>query len=514
MINRRSILQSAVAGLVGSQLPLLIRPLGAQEAQGNFSFDMVVERARAAAAEDYARPTLELTEPFADLTYDQYRGIRFRDEKRFFTDGDQGFQMDLLPPGFFFKDRVEMNLVRAGAAEPITFSPDYFHFHPDYFPYPDGQAPSALAAGLTFSGLRLRHPINRPGVWDEVAVFQGASYFRAVARDTLYGLSARGLAIGTAGQEPEEFPGFRSFWIYEPEPGARDLRLHALLDGPSISGAYDIEIFPGAETVMEIRAVLFPRVEIATIGIAPLTSMYFFGPERRAGVDDFRDAVHDSDGLMMFNGSGERLWRPLANPASVQVSAFHDTNPQAFGLIQRNRDFAHYEDAEAHYEQRPSAWIEPQGDWGPGHVMLIELPTGEEFSDNVVAFWRPELPLGEGSEQMLSYRLTWGARPAPDDPVARVIGTRSGLSILDARERVFVVDFDLGQITLGDIQPKIDATAGEIRGLSISPLPGGNFARVGFHFVAGEAGSSEFRLSLQGPAARVSETWLYRWTAA
>jgi periplasmic glucans biosynthesis protein len=512
-MDRRTLLQSALAGLLGGRLPHFATPAAAQEAPAaEFGFETVIARARNLSAEPYASPAMEMQGPFAELKYDQFRAIRFRNEKRLFTDG-RGFQMDLMPPGFYFQDKIEMNLVAEGRARPIAFSTEYFHFHPDYFPYPDGRAPEGLAPDMGFSGLRFRHPINRPGVWDEVAVFQGASYFRAVARDTYYGLSARGLAIGTAGPDPEEFPVFTAFWVHEPQPGDKVLRLNALLDSPSVTGAYEFTLDPGEETAMHVRALLFPRVDIEKIGIAPLTSMYFFGPERRAGIDDFRDAVHDSCGLRIINGGGERLWRPLRNPASVQASAFGDDNPRWFGLIQRSRDFEHFQDAEAHYERRPSAWIQPDGDWGRGSVMLWELPTEDEFTDNIVTAWRPAEPLRAGTEHAFGYRLTWGKLPEDELPLARVVATRSGLSILDERERVFVVDFDLGMINFETLRPKVMVSAGEVKGLSIAPLPGGKIARVGFHFVAGDILLSEFRLRLENDAGVASEIWLYRWTA-
>jgi glucans biosynthesis protein len=361
--------------------------------------------------------------------------------------------------------------------------------------------------------VRLRHPINHPGVWDEFLVFQGASYFRAVARDTLYGISARGLAIGTGAPVPEEFPLFTDFWLFTPSDGDTQVRILALLDSASVAGAYEFTVHPGVQTTMDIRLVLFPRTEIELAGIAPLTSMYFFGPERRAGVDDFRDAVHDSNGLFMINGMGEVLWRPLANPAVLQFSAFQDVNPRAFGLIQRQRDFSYYQDAEARYEKRPSVWIEPQADWGPGAVALIEIPTRDEFSDNIVAFWRPAAPLEPGTGHAFSYRLTWGDQPPADIPLARVAATRSGLSILDPNERVFVVDFDLGSVEVDGLTPQLSVSAGEIAGVvSLSLLPEGNIARLGFHFVGGSESVSEFRLALYRGDEPVSETWLYRWT--
>ena len=240
--------------------------------------------------------------------------------------------------------------------------------------------------------------------------------------------------------------------------------------------------------------------------------MYFFGPERRAGIDDFRDAVHDSDGLRMVNGRGERLWRPLRNPSGLETSAFSDDDPRAFGLIQRARDFADFEDAEAHYERRPSAWIEPTDLWGEGAVTLVEIPSADEFTDNIVVFWRPAEPLAAGSENPFNYRLSWGTAEGEDQPIARVVGTRSGVSILDPRERLFVVDFDLGLIRFDDLAPKLEASAGEVKGLSIARLPEGNAARVGFHFIAGDLPSAEFRLWLASGDTPASEVWLYRWS--
>jgi len=514
-MDRRSLLTAALAGLLGTRLPpFAATPARAQEAAAPFGFDAVIGLARTAAAEPYSRPLMEMSPPFADLRYDAFRAIRFREERRLFADGSRSFQMELLPPGHHFQDRIEINLVTAdGRVEPIVFSTDYFGFHPDYFPFPDGRAPSGLAEDMGFSGMRFRYPLNRPGVWDEVAVFQGASYFRAVAHETWFGLSARGLAIGTAGPEPEEFPIFKSFWVHEPQAGERALHLQALLDSESVAGAFDFVIEPGAETAMLIDAVLFPRREIAAVGIAPLTSMYYFGPDNRAAVDDFRDAVHDSDGLRMVNGSGERLWRPLRNPSKVETSAFGDANPRGFGLIQRARDFEHFSDAEAHYERRPSAWVEPIGDWGPGAVMLAELPSADEFTDNIVAFWRPADPLAAGTELRYAYRLSFGTTGPDSGPLARVVGTRSGRSILDGRERVFVVDFDLGMIDFTTVAPRLEASAGEVKGLSIQRLPEGNLARVAFHFVAGELPEAEFRLWLDAAGQDASEIWLYRWSA-
>ncbi|MFO1209887.1 MAG: glucan biosynthesis protein G [Amaricoccus sp.] len=511
-MDRRTFVSSAVAGFLGGGVAIARPTWADQPAPAAWSFDTVVARAHDMAALPYRRPLMKLTEPFADLKYDQFRAIRFREDKRLFADG-RPFQVDLLPPGFSYQDAIEIYAVKDGVAERIPFSVDFFDFSPDYFPYKNGKAPSNLAQDLGFSGVRIRNALNRPGVWDEFAVFQGASYFRAVAHGAIYGLSARGLAIGTGGPDAEEFPIFTAFWLQEPRPGDRALRMSALLDSDSVAGAFDFSLAPGVETVMQVRSMLFPRRDITAIGIAPLTSMYFFGPDRRGNIDDFRNAVHDSDGLRIVNGSGERLWRPLRNPTKVETSAFADENPQSFGLIQRSRAFGDFEDGEAHYELRPSAWVEPDTGWGKGSVMLTELPSADEFADNIVVFWRPEAPLLAGSQAGFNYRVTWALDEVEELPLARVVSTRSGLSIIDARERVFVVDFDLGMVEFPSVVPRLQASAGEIKSLDITRLPDATLARVAFHFVAGDAPSAEFRLWLDSQDTRASEIWLYRWSA-
>jgi periplasmic glucans biosynthesis protein len=514
-MERRTLLKTTLAGLFGAAAGPIAQAF-AQGAEGEgtpFSFETLAAEAEAAARQPFERPLMTLAEPFADLSYDEMRAIRYRPEKLFWGGEGEVWAMDLMPPGFYFKEKIDVHLVSGGEARPVPFSTDFFHFHPDYFPYPNGKAPAGLATDHGFTGVRFRHPLNQPGVWDEVAVFQGASYFRAVAKDLLYGLSARGLAIGTGAPEPEEFPLFTAFWIEVPRPGAETLRLWTRLEGPSVSGAYEMTITPGEHTVMDIRAALFPRTTIDKPGIAPLTSMYFFGPEDRTGIDDFRDAVHDSDGLSMINGVGETLWRPLTNPPHLQYSAFQDVNPRRFGLIQRARAFHQFQDAEARYEKRPSAWVEPQGDWGAGSVDLVEIPTVDEFSDNVVAYWRPAEPLRAGTRHDFAYRLTWA--PIDEPGLARVLATRTGGSILDESERVFVIDFELGSIPFDGLEPRLSVSTGKVAGsVGLTPLPSGNRARVGFHFLPGEAETAEFRLELVGSTGRVSELWLYRWVAS
>lgn len=478
-----------------------------------FGWDQVLEQAQARAAAAYATRRQTLSGPFADLGYDKYRSIRYRPERRVWAGQNRGFEIDLMPPGSIYTDRVAISVVEGGVPRALPFDASALDFDLERFGLPEGRAPEGAGQGLSWTGFRLRFPINRPEAMDEIAVFQGASYFRGVARNQIFGLSARALAIKTGAPAGEEFPVFTDFWLYRPEENSAEILVHALLDSPSVAGAYEFLVRPGAETTMTIRSVLFMRADVAEIGIAPLTSMYYFGAKERGSVDDYRDAVHDSSGLQMLTGAGERLWRPVSNPATLQISWFQDENPKGYGLVQRQRDFSSYSDAEARYEKRPSAWITPGAGWGAGGEMLIEIPTQSEFNDNIVSFWRPKDPLKAGQRYAFDYRLYWCNLPPDDAQVARVVSTRGGRSIHDEGERLIAVDFDLGDRGMAGIEPRAEAPGLQIENMHFYGLPGANRARVVLRF-APPPGGAEFRLQLFDKATNqpVSETWLYRWT--
>ncbi len=504
-IDRRT----AILGAISASA---LRPASTRAAEGGFGFEDVAAMAAARAAERYERREQALAGPFADLDYDRYRKIRGLPEARLWRGAGAGFSIDFTPPGMIYRDRVALHVVSGGTARRIRFRSELFAVSGAEAPLPS-PGPEA-EAGMDFSGFRILFPLNRPDKEDEIAVFQGASYFRALGRGHVYGLSARGLALGPASEEGEEFPAFTDFWLHEPAPNAADLLVHALLDGPSLAAAFEFRIRPGAETVMETRAAFFPRRRVETAGIAPLTSMYLFGPKDRRGMDDFREAAHDSDGLQMITGAGERLWRPLANPGRLRLSAFADQAPKGFGLVQRARAFADFEDAEARYEKRPSCWVEPVGDWGRGAVNLIEIPTPTELNDNIVAFWRPEAPLEPGERRDFAWRLLWCDTPPDRAGLGRVVATREGRAVNDERLRHVVVDFAFDAPPGEGVEVAAQTDAGAIEHVALFPLPGEARLRVALDFLPPGDGEAELRLALVGPAGdAVSETWLHRWSA-
>ena len=515
-LDRRTFMIGAGATLAVAPLSAIAQTSDAQAPAepAAFGFEDVIDRARALAGQQFRRDKLELVSPFRDLSAEDYRQIRYRRDVPVFGDPDVPFQVDLLAPNGRLNDRVDVAVVgRDGGVKPARFSADMFEFGPA-FGFADGRAPAGAAEGLSYSGFRLLYPLNGPGSLDAFAKFQGASHFRAIGRNLSYGLSARGLTIATAEPQGEEFPYFRQFWLVEPAAGAPNVQVMALLDSVSVTGAYHFDIRPGETTVMDVRCKLFPRRPIDKIGVAPLASMYFFGPNSRTGFDDYRNAAHDSAALQMVHGSGRRLLRPLANPSRVRISAFQDENPKGFGLVQRRRDFQYYQDAEARFERRPSGWIEPIGDWGEGQVLLVEIPTETDRNDNVVAFWRPRGTLEPtDTGHAFDYRLHWCAEAPDAAPLARVVATRGGRVVGSSDRRVFVVDFALGEMRPVDVKPALWASGGDVKTPQTTLLPGGEILRTSFEFEPEGETLLEFTLALEGPEGQISETWMNQWTA-
>ena len=466
-----------------------------------FDRDALLARAAEIAKRPYEDP-IRHNAPELKLNYDQYRSIRFRNEAAIWNGENRTFTVDLFYPGFIFNVPVNINLVVSKMARRVVFTNDLFES--------DANALVANGPDAGYSGFRVRTTLNRPDFMDEFLVFQGASYFRAVARGQQYGLSARGLAVRTARAEGEEFPAWTDFWIERPPEKAERIVIHAILQSRSVVGAYTFAARAGNDTVIDVDATLFARTELTAFGIAPLTSMFLFDASNRARFDDYRSAVHDSDGLRIVNGRGERVWRPLANPASLQISAFIDDSPKGFGLIQRKRNFEDFEDAEALYNKRPSLWVEPKGQWGRGHVELVEIPSDREIHDNVVAYWQPNSPIAAGQKATFSYRLRFTGEPL-DPGLARVVATRSGASLQNQDQRSFVIDYRGGPVP-ADLKPEVWSSAGVVLNARAHTIQGTDIYRASFELDPGREDIIELRLVLTSNGKPWGETWLYRWS--
>jgi len=402
-----------------------------------FDFEDVGRRAAALAAQPYKAPANQLPKALRDLNYDQYRDIRFRPSKAIWRSANLPFEVQLFHPGLYYDLPVRINEIVNGAAREIRFDPELFDYGRNKID------PHAMR-GVGFAGFRVHFALNNPKYKDEVLVFQGASYFRALGRDQRYGLSARGLAVDTALASGEEFPRFVEFWIDRPDPNAKELTIYGLLDSKSVAGAYRFVLRPGSETLTLVKARIFLRENVAKLGIAPLTSMFFFGENQRPTGRDYRPEVHDSDILLIQSGTGEWITRPLVNPRRLLVTSFALTNPQGFGLMQRDRAFESYQDLEARYELRPSAWVEPRGQWGKGRIELVQIPTPDETNDNIVAFWVPDVLPALRTPLDVEYGVRWQRDKDTKPPLAWITQTRRGHGYTKEPDPSigFVIDFD------------------------------------------------------------------------
>ncbi len=498
-----------VLGSLRIRLALIVLALLAAPAAFAFGFEDVAHRARMLAEQPYKPPVIRMPKELRDLDYDQYRDIRFRPEKSIWRAEKLPFELMLFLQGRAVSEPVEIHIVEPSGERPLAFDPAYFDFGKNRI------EPDKLR-DLDFNGFRVHYAINKPGYKDEVLVFQGASYFRALGKGQGYGLSARGLAVDTAAATGEEFPRFVEFWIERPRGSAGSLVVHALLDSKRLAGAYRFLLTPGNETTMQVTARLFLREKIAKIGLAPLTSMFAFG-ENQPGHDDFRPEVHDSDGLSIQSAEGEWVWRPLVNPKRLLVTSFALTNPKGFGLMQRDRSPASYEDPEARYERRPSAWVEPVGHWGAGRVELVQIPTPDETNDNIVAYWVPQNAPVPGKPVDISYRIRWQTAGMLPADKAWVVQTRRGRGFVKRPDGDinFVVDFDgprIRGLAAGEtLEPVVWVdTNAEVRERNLFRNPVSGAWRMTVRIKRGDAARPvELRAYLKQQQATVSETWSY-----
>jgi periplasmic glucans biosynthesis protein len=509
MIDRRAFL--AASFLLGFTrngalaAPKLADHLGPEKA---FSFDLLVGWAEALGR----TPFQPVKAPGGDLLdrlgYDEQRKIKFNPGLAIWADGGGPFPIELFHLGRYFRKPVCIFLVSGGGyAREVLYSPDFFT-------YGDNSLAKSIPQDAGFAGFRV---LTGSGEADWLS-YLGASYFRSPGETRQYGLSARGLAINVAMPAPEEFPHFTKFWL-EPLAGERSLAVSALLDSPSIAGAFRMEAVRRQGAFMSVQAHLFPRVDIERVGLAPLTSMFWHGKHNRGGVIDWRPEVHDSNGLALWTGQGERIWRPLNNPSAVQTSSFYDVNPKGFGLLQRERRFDRYQDDGVFYEQRPSLWVEPANDWGEGAVQLVELPTNDEVHDNIVAYWTPKKPYRAGGHYHISYNLHWRTNEPYPAPVANVVATRIGKAGLQGGERTngaikYVVDFSGGKLNhlskRGEVEVVVTAASGMLEHATTYRVIGTDVWRAIFDFTSSSPNPTDIRLYLRKGEEALTETWLFQ----
>jgi glucans biosynthesis protein len=510
MFKRRDVLQWAAGGAAVSLLGAA--PAHAEEAAGGdpiqpFSNAFVVKTARELAEKPFSAPNADLPGPLGNLSYEAYIGIRATPEGMIWAKDSGGFVLEPLHRGFVFTAPMRINLVEDGLSRRLVYDAAHFAFGDIKM--------SAPPKDLDFSGFRVFRR-GDDGALSELAIFQGASFFRSLAPGQNFGVTARGLSVHTGDPRGEEFPFFREIWIERPTRAANILVLHALLDSESLTGAYRFTLHPGDATIIDTECTLFPRADVDNIGLATMSATSLFTPLERRGADDFRGAAAEVSGLQMYTGAGEWVWRPVANRSKLQISEFVDQNPRGFGFLQRDRDFYDFNDDDQHWERRPSLWIEPIGDWGPGSVELLEIPSDSEPAQNIIAFWRCKQGFAKGQSYEFAYRQFWCWNPPTSPPNAVAESARSGRGA-SAKQRRFQVDFQADFLAdaakAADIKADLTTSPGRIASVRLFPAPEQKRLRVLFDLDPNGESACELRLALVSQGAPVSETWLYRWTS-
>ncbi|MBF0530269.1 MAG: glucan biosynthesis protein [Deltaproteobacteria bacterium] len=513
-MRRRDFLKGAACLAAWGALGPLWSPSPAL-AQGSvsgvpFTVEWLKEEAKKLAATPFVASARAIPPEVANLTWDQYNSILYDPKHSLWRDQPLAFQIRLFHLGLYFRQSVTINEVVDGVARVIPYSSELFDYGKAKFDSP-------LPPDLGFAGFRV-HYQNDFDI--DLVAFLGASYFRATSGTRQYGMSCRGLAVETGMPRPEEFPHFIAFWLVRPKPGETVTTVHALMDSESVTGAYTFKIFPSHTLVMQVEATLFIRKPIERLGIAPLTSMFQCGENDRRMSDDFRPEIHDSDGLSVWTGAGEWIWRPLGNPHYMRVNSYMDENPRGFGLLQRDREYEHYLDDWAFYHLRPSVWVEPIGQWGRGAVMLVEIPTADETFDNIVAFWNPDRPIKTGDELNYAYRLHWCEKSPIRAPLAEVVSTRLGIGGIVGQKRPyysrkFVIDFSGGDLPMlsakAPVEAVITASRGKVENVSARPLRVTSGRRAIFDLRPEGTEPVDLRCFLRIGGATLTETWQYQW---
>jgi glucans biosynthesis protein len=475
-----------------------------------FEFHDVEERARTLAEKPFEPPP-RIPDWLLEMKYDSWRNIRFRPDKSLWRGKGIPFEVQFFHPGLFYDRSVKINEVDSKGAHAVAFSPSMFDYGPNEFA-------SRVPQDLGFAGFRIHYPIKNKAYKDEVIVFLGATYFRALGRDQVFGASARAVAVNTALPSGEEFPFFTEFWLVRPAPNAGDITIYALADSQSLTGAFRFKVDPGTETTVLVDARLFRRQPVAKLGIAPLTSMFLHGENSKRCTTDFRPEVHDSDGVLMSLPNGEWVWRPVDNPERLAVNAFTAANLKGFGLLQRDRDFDHYQDLETRADLRPSIWITPKGDWGAGRVEIVEIPTGADYNDNTVVYWVPELGPSNTGPLEFSYMLHWYGNDVTRPPDGRSVATRLEPGSKEGNQR-FIVDFEgrrLAQLDEDTVLRAVVTVAsgpesGRIPEQIVVKNPVTDGWRLIFQVEPAGKDPVELRAYLDLGGEALTETWTYTW---
>ncbi|GLR71625.1 glucan biosynthesis protein [Agaribacter marinus] len=472
----------------------------------------LVEQAQKEAQSAYTAPALIENDYLLNMSYSEYKAIRFKPDKSIWHKRNP-YEVQLFHSGFLYKQAVKINVIDyANVNAELAFDSSFFSYDP-----PAMEISNIASENIAYAGFRVHYPINSQSYKDEFAVFLGATYFRLVGQHQHYGISSRAIAIDTGLAEGEEFPTFTEFWLIEPTV-SKKLTVYAKLDSPSITGVFRFEIQPGKSTTADVSAWMFARQDIEKFGLAPFTSMFLYGENTKDKPDDFRPEIHDSDGVLLITDKDEQIWRPLTNPQRLRITSLSTKQPKAFGMLQRDIQYGHYLDSEAHYHQRPGLLVTPNAGFENGRLEIVEIPTQSETHDNIVAYWINNKPVKKGDALFVDYKVQTTNAKATDNAKAKVIRTLQGDTILpgeaqdeDNLTRRFVVDFDnIEQIDAKDLTADLTANNGRVEHITVLSTNFNRELRASFLVTPIDTDlATDIRLTLTENGKAISETWSY-----
>lgn len=475
-----------------------------------FGFQDAELKAKQLASQSYS-PAPQIPEALRQIDQNTFERIAIKPSAALWQTAR--FGVDPISAGYIYDQPVDLYEVTPEAVSPIPFDKTKFD-------WPSQAFAQTVPANLGFAGFSVHYPLSGQDARDVMMTFLGGAQFNVVAANQVPGAHARGVAIDTGLPQGEQFPRFTTFWLVRPNPSDLQLTIYALLDGKSLTGAYQFVIRPnGSRVDVQVTAALFPRTGITRLGLAPLSTMYFYGQIGQRPAGQWRPAAYESDGLLMHTGEGDWVYRSLQNPSTLRVSEFAADGIRGFGFMQRQTQFCQFEDAIARFERRPSFWVTTEAGFGKGKVVLVQIPTGSDLHENQIAFFQPADGVDAAHPISFAYTLSAGNSDIAQEPLAEVrrplIGTVK-LNSDDKTEKAYRVnlDFSGGPLnTLADNDPVIAQidTAGtaNVQEQAVIPLPEAGHWRLSMLLVPTGKSSVTIDASLALNKKVISETWRY-----
>ena len=389
----------------------------ASSSKQEINFEYVQKQAELLSKSKYNEP-LKIKN---DLTIDEYSQITFNASKALWMNEALLFRLEFFHLGYIYNTPLAVNEFKGLYSQDIRFTNDLFNFGNL------NKDTSDKAKDLEgYAGLKILCQLNRPNQFDELISVLGNEKFRALGRYNIYGLYAAPLiTIGI--NNKINLAHYTKFWLGKPESKSDHLTMCAIADSPEATIAFHYEIYPGDDTKVKTKSTIYPRIDTLSVGIAPMSTLYFSGINTLSRYNLYYSQFHYSDNLIISSEKNV-FSQPLENYEQTVVNEVKTKDIKFFGLSQRDRNYDHYQTLFIALHLMPTLWIKPDNDWQKGKVVLVETPANNPNTLNIYAFWVPEEKLHKGKVYSYDYTMHWAINePDPDTGPGCVSSTKVGL---------------------------------------------------------------------------------------